>query len=156
MPKRILDTNILIAHFKGLKPLAERGPSDAEDWARVLIQDKGTNAIVSPVEIEILVGVQDPHELELTEAFLRPFAIIDERRVLPEDWEEARRIAKRVVRYDREVPRRHRRRPRERNPKTESRDFGDCLITAIASRLNCEVITDDQGLHRQAGRASQG
>ncbi len=156
MPKRVLDTNILIGHFKRQGPIGGKGPSDAEEWARGLIDNKGTDAIVSPVVIEVLVGVRDAHDLALTEAFLGMFRVIDEGKVLAADWKEAARIAKRVVSYDREVPRRLRKRDRQQRPKTKARDFGDCLITAIARRLKHEVDSGDEGLHQQEGRTSIG
>ena len=126
--------------------------ADAEQLARKLIEIYDTKAIVSPVEIEVLAGVRDPHELELTEVFLGQFEIIDQRHIPPRDWEQAGIIAKRVVKYDRQVPRRSRSRDREQNPRTQARNLGDCLITAIALRLNYAVLTDDRGLTRQAGR----
>ena len=156
MPKRVLDTNILIDHLRRRRPHEGKGPSDAAGWARELIENKGTDAIVSPVVIEILVGVRDAHDLAITEAFLGIFRVIDEGKVLPADRTEAARIAKRVVEYDRDVPRRRRKRGREPRPMTGARDFGDCLITAIARRLNHEVDSGDVGLHRQAGRTSIG
>ncbi len=152
MPKHLLDSTLLITHFKRISPLAEKGPEDARNWAKQLIENKGTNAIVSPVVIEMLAGVRDSHELSLTEAFLDEFDIVDERKIPPQDWELAGIIAKRVVKYDRQVPRRSRRRDREQNPRTQARDLGDCLITAIALRLNYAVLTEDRGVPRQAGR----
>ncbi|MBX6313108.1 MAG: type II toxin-antitoxin system VapC family toxin [Isosphaeraceae bacterium] len=137
MPKRVLDTNILITHFHLLRPLDGKGPGEAEDWARALIRDKASDAIVSPVEVEFLCGVLDEHERELREAYLRPFKVIDEHRTLPQDWQEARRLAK--------------------HPgfQASPRDLGDCLIVAIAERLKHVVVTLDKGLLRQQGRARQ-
>jgi predicted nucleic acid-binding protein len=152
MPKRLLDSTLLIAHFQRFSPLAQKGPEDARNWANRLIDNKGTNAIVSPVVIELLAGVRDSHELALTEAFLEKFEVVDERRIPPQDWEQAGIFAKRVVKYDREVPRGSRRRDREQNPKTRARDLGDCLIMAIALRLNYVVLSHDRGIPRQAGR----
>ena len=71
MPKRLLDSTLLIAHFKRISPLAEKGPKDARNWAKRLIENKGTNAIVSPVVIEMLAGVRDSHELESNRGFSR-------------------------------------------------------------------------------------
>ncbi len=152
MPKRLLDSTILIAHFRRLHPLAEKGPAEARSWARQLVQNRETNAIVSPVVIELLAGVRDSHELSLTEAFLEEFQIIDDRRIPAQDWEQAATIAKRVVKYDRHVARQDRRRDRKHSPTNQARDLGDCLISAIAVRLNYVVISDDHGLIRQAGR----
>src|SRR5438874_450153 len=96
MLRRVLDTNILIAHFRGLQPYGGKRPEHARDKARVLIRDRETDAIVSPVEIEFLVGVVDRHEMVLAEAFLAEFRIIDGYSTSPQDWEEARRVAKHV------------------------------------------------------------
>ena len=52
----------------------------------------------------------------ITEVFLGQFEIIDQRHIPPRDWEQAGIIAKRVVKYDRQVPRRSRSRDREHNP----------------------------------------
>jgi predicted nucleic acid-binding protein len=148
--QKLLDTNILCAALRRLR--ADSKPEDAVAVADELIRRYGTKAICSPVRIEVLGGVRDPHELELTERFLERFDVVDQKRVPAMDWEEAERIAKRVVPYDREVPRRERRRQRVERPLTPARQFGDCMITAIAKRLGYDVITDDKGLIRQSGR----
>jgi predicted nucleic acid-binding protein len=135
--KRVLDTNILLAHFHRLRPLANKTPADAEEWARRLIADKEADAIVSPVEVEFLCGVLNQDERKLREGFLKPFRLIDEHRTLPEDWREAMRIAKH--------PGFH----------ASKRDLGDCLIIAISDRLRHEVLTDDKGLKQQRGRTRQ-
>jgi len=137
-----------------ISKLAEKGREDARVWAQRLIENKGTNAIVSPIVIEMLAGVRDSHELSLTEAFLDEFDVVDERRIPPQDWDLAGIIAKRVLKYDRQVPRRSRRRDREQNPRTQARDLGDCLIAAIALRLHYAVLSDDRGIPLQAGRTS--
>lgn len=137
MPKRIFDSNRLIKQFRLLRPYAGKNPADAKRCAGELIEAFGTDAIVSPVEIEFLAGIVDPHEMDLAEAFLQRFRIIDERRTPPEDWLEARRIAKHVVR------------------NSGRRDLGDCLILAIAHRLHYDVSSSDGGLTRQQGRTQQ-
>jgi len=152
MLKRVLDTNRLNRQLRKLR--ADSTREDASRLAQELIDLHETNAIVSPVEIEVLAGVRDPQELALTEEFLSHFVVIDAQRIPPDDWHTAKRLAKHVVRYDRDVPRRDRRRAREQNPKSEARDLGDCLITAIATRLGYEVDTEDKGLRRQAGRVN--
>jgi predicted nucleic acid-binding protein len=154
MRQRFFDSTKLMTELKKLRSDSRR--ADAEQLARRLIEIYDTKAIVSPVEIEVLAGVRDPHELKLTEVFLGQFEIIDQRHIPPQDWEQASRIAKRVLRYDRDVSRRDRKRRRQANPKTELRQLGDCLITAIANRLHYEPITDDKGMKRQAGRAALG
>ena len=137
MPKRILDTNRLIDQFHSLRPYATKKAKDASSCADELIDLYETNAIVSPIEIEFIAGVVDRHEMDLTIAFLERFQIVDKRQVMPEDWLEARRIAKHI------------------GPDANRRDFGDCLIVAIANRLNYEVSTNDRGLKRQSGRTRQ-
>lgn len=137
MRKRCLDTNVLIQHFHEFRPLDTKGERDAELWARTRIAKRDTDLILSPVVVEFLCGVLNQHEMRLREAFLRPFKVADQERTTPEDWREARRLAK--------------------HPgfQASPRDLGDCLITAIGSRLNLEIVTLDRGLVRQAGRTRQ-
>jgi predicted nucleic acid-binding protein len=138
MRKRCLDTNVLIDHFlHSLKPLLGKSSKDAEASARSLIAARNTDIILSPTAVEFLCGILNQDEMRLREAFLKPFHVLDQGRTLPEDWEEARRFAKHAG---------HHARPR---------DLGDCLITAIADRLNLEVETDDKGLRTQKGRTRQ-
>jgi predicted nucleic acid-binding protein len=137
MPLRIVDTNHLIDQFRLLAPYVGKRLEDAVRLAEDLIKKLDSNAIVSPVEVEFLAGILDPREMSLAEAFLGRFRIIDERRILSEDWLEARRIAKHVLR------------------DSGRRDLGDCLIAAIATRLRREVLTKDRGLRRQQGRTRQ-
>jgi predicted nucleic acid-binding protein len=137
MPKRVLDTNILMAHFHKLRPLDGKSPAASAEWAGRLMQDKESDAIVSPVVVEFLCGVLNQDERMLREGFLKAFRVIDGYRTLPEDWAEALRIAKH--------PGFH----------ATPRDLGDCLITAISSRLRHEVLTDDKGLIQQRGRTRQ-
>jgi predicted nucleic acid-binding protein len=92
-----------------------------------MIELEGTRAIVTPVRIEFICGAQSSTELELYEFFLEAFDVIDEGRILQDDWKEALRIARRVPRSGRK------------------RQLGDCLIAAIARRLNWEVMTDEIG-----------
>jgi predicted nucleic acid-binding protein len=137
MRRSVFDTNILIRHFQELRPFDRSTPAHAHECASRLISRYEADAIVAPVEVEFLCGVLSEHERRLREAFLATFRIIDQRRVLPEDWQEAKRLAK----HPGYVPR--------------PRDLGDCLILAIADRLRHEVITDDRGLRRQHGRTRQ-
>jgi hypothetical protein len=99
----------------------------AEDWARQLIQMHDTNAIVTPVYLEVMAGTRSKKDFQLMRAYLGPFVCIDEQKFLPHDWQEALRLAQRV--------------PRDQRP----RDLGDCLIRALANRLNCNVFTLDKG-----------
>jgi predicted nucleic acid-binding protein len=137
MSKQTFDTNILINHFNRHRPLDGKSEKDAESWVQILTQDHDTKLILSPVEVEFLCGVVDEHEMRLREAFLRRFEVADDHRTLPEDWKEARRFAKHP------------------GYQPRSRDLGDCLLLAIADRLNLRIITDDKGLKRQRGRTRQ-
>ncbi len=134
MYDRIIDTNRLIRQFRRLAPYASKTIQDAIRSAEHLISLLETDAILSPIEIEMIAGVVDRHEMTLTEAFLGRFRIVEERKILPRDWEEARRIAKHV------------------GPDSARRQLGDCLISAIADRLHYEVLTSDRNMIRQQGR----
>ncbi len=125
---KLLDSSVLITHLRQMPEKTASGPKDAKAWVPRLIDREATNCVATPVVIEVLAGTSDPHDLELTEAFLVEFDIVDKGDIKPQDWEKAKQIAKRVVKLDREVPRKDRRRSRQRNPKTKSRQLGDCLI----------------------------
>ena len=132
MPKRALDTNKLIRHWKRYRPAGEKTEAGAEAWAKKLILIERTDAIVTPVELEMLGGDLNERDRRLTRAFLKPFHVIDRGRILVEDWYEARRLVERIP----------------AGPAPRPRGLIDCLIRAIASRLNHEVLTDDQGMPR--------
>jgi predicted nucleic acid-binding protein len=143
MRKRVLDSSMLISHWHKCRAasLAMNTTAQARDWANRLIAFYNTDAIVTPVYLEMVAGVRNRHELELTRAYLGAFRCIDERRILPSDWDEAVRLAERY-------PRRRKRRGRRRTPDAEEnpkpRDLGDCLIRAIADRLKHDVETLDK------------
>lgn len=107
-------------------------PDCARAWARQLIDIEKTDAIVTPVELELLGGDPSTEDRQLTTAYLEPFRIIDQGRVLPEDWDYARRLVKRIP----------------AGPRPRPRGLVDCLIRAIADRLNHELWTDDAGIPR--------
>ena len=132
MPKRVLDTNKLIRHWKRFRPAGPKTEAGAEAWAMQLIRIELTDAIVTPVELEMLGGDLDDRDRRLTRAYLRPFRVIDRGRVIEQDWDHARRLVERIPNV--EAPR--------------PRGLVNCLIRAIASRLNHEVWTDDQGMPR--------
>jgi predicted nucleic acid-binding protein len=134
MAKRVLDTNKLIRHWKRFKPSGDRTPSGAKAWAETLIELEQTNAIVTPVELEMLGGDVSDRDRELTRAYLKPFQVIDNGRIIAEDWEEARHLIERI--------------PRDPRP----RGLTDCLIRAIADRLNYEVLSDDKGMPDRSSR----
>jgi len=132
MAGRVLDTNKLIRHWKRFRPAGEKTELEAETWAKRLILIEATDAIVTPVELEMLGGDLNERDRRLTRAYLKPFRVIDQGRVIREDWEAARRLVERI--------------PRGSAPRP--RGLVDCLIIAIATRLNHEVWTDDQGMPR--------
>jgi predicted nucleic acid-binding protein len=123
----VLDTNILIRHWRRnyVRPRKNHRAKDARRWGRELIRAEGTNAIVTPVYIEMIAGASTEQEARLTLAFLQPFRCVDEQDIPPGDWGNAVRLAARA--------------------RGRTRDLGDCLIRAIANRLHYEVRTDDTG-----------
>lgn len=120
---KILDTNVLINHWWRFGK-AKRTPGGVKAHAEALIEVEGTNLIVSPVLIEFLAGARTTEELELYQAYLEPFAILDQGEIPRQDWEEARRLAQ-WIRKDRH------------------RKLGDCLIEAIAKRFNGDIVSGD-------------
>ncbi|HMP08501.1 MAG TPA: PIN domain-containing protein [Lacipirellulaceae bacterium] len=135
MARRILDTNILVSYWnkrfhEHKRPCAIE---DARGWARELIKTMGSNAIVSPVQIEVLAGTTTHEKLQLTRAFLGEFAVLDEGRISLADWQAARNYAERI--------------PQNAKP----RDLGDCLIHALADRLHLEVLSGDVALNQARG-----
>ena len=132
MRGKIFDTNKLIKQWRRSRkrPLVDYTRADAESWARELIGIYQTNSILTPVYLEVVGGVVDRHEMELTKAFLSKFLILDEGRILPEDWTKARQLAERIA------------------PGSRPRGAIDCLIKAIAIRMKCELLTDDGGMPR--------
>src|SRR6266852_1597285 len=99
MKRKLLDTSHLIDHWnkKGGKSLTIGGHGilAAATLANELIRFRGTNAIVTPVKIEFLCGVQSSQEMELALEYLKHFQVIDDGRLLPQDWVEVTRLAKR-------------------------------------------------------------
>jgi predicted nucleic acid-binding protein len=129
MPKRVLDTGYLVAHWRQRKASHAGQPTvaDVEAWARELSVMHQAKAIVTPIHVEFLVGTRDSPEQRLAEAFLAQFDNIDGGNIPKEDWDETLRIAKRIP------------------PTGKPRQLGDCLIRAIANRLKHTVITPDTG-----------
>ena len=126
MPKaKILDTNVLINHWHRFAEHERRTPASLQAHAEELIEVQGTKSIVSPVLIEFLAGALTSNELDLYRAYLAPFEVLDRGNIPRQDWEEAKRLAQRI------------------RSEGRKRRLGDCLIQAIASRLNCDVITGD-------------
>jgi predicted nucleic acid-binding protein len=129
MRKQVLDTSVLIRHWRRCRgpTLAGKTDKDAVGWARALIAFHQTEAIVTPVLVEFLGGVASGQELRLARAFLGEFRCIDRGNIPAGDWEEATRLAQRTG--------------KDRRP----RHLGDCLIRAIANRLKHGVWTYDEG-----------
>ncbi|HEV3167934.1 MAG TPA: PIN domain-containing protein [Isosphaeraceae bacterium] len=129
----VLDTNVLVRHWgnsRGGTPLASFRAGDVQSWARRLIDNERTDAIVTPVYLEFVCGTGDQSELLLERAYLKAFMIVDKGKISAADWKEARRLAEWV--------------PSSRRP----RNMGDCLIRAIAHRLGYDVRTFDSGMPR--------
>ena len=131
-PARVLDTVYLIRLWHGHypSPASVRSEAAARAAAQAAHRVFGTVAIVTPVRIEFLAGLRDREELRLADIFLGEFELLDEGRVVTDDWREAERLARRVPHDGR------------------ARDLGDCLVRAIADRLNAEVLTQDQSFPR--------
>ncbi len=121
---RILDSNVLINHWRRFDKRKQRTTSELAAHAKELIEVQGTNLIVSPVLIEFLVGARSSDELELYLAYLGPFEVLDKGDIPRQDWEEAKRPAQWIR-------------------KSRERKLGDCLIEAIANRFNGDIVSGD-------------
>lgn len=135
MIRQVLDANRLIQHWQRTRPRTIAG---ARASAVELIELYGTGAIVTPVAIEFLGGTRDKGELALARAFISQFHAVDEGRILPEDFVQARALAERIP------------------PVFRPRGFADCLIRAIADRLHYDVNTADAGMPRALSRSATG
>lgn len=133
MAKRVLDTNVLIRLWRGGAP--SPGPVNSLESARAAAQAwleiEPHDVIVTPVRIEFLAGVRDREELKLADEFLAQFEVLDDGRVLPDDWKIAERLSRRVPWNGR------------------ARDALDCLIVAICERLHADFRSEDTGLPRR-------
>jgi predicted nucleic acid-binding protein len=125
MRRRVLDTSVLI-NFWRKEGVGEGSTREAGACADRLAAAFQTNAILTPVLVEFVAGARNARELTLMHAFLARFHAVDEGNVLARDWVEARRLAEWVP------------------PDGRPRHLGDCLIKAIAKRLNYEVETRDK------------
>jgi predicted nucleic acid-binding protein len=130
MKNRVLDTCILFDIWHGRSPSKIRVRSDktASTAALTWLKKYPNDAIVTPVRLEFLGGTKDKDELRLADLFLAEFEVLDEGRVLVEDWREAERFARRI------------------REKGRSRGAIDCLILAICERLNADLYTHDTGM----------
>ena len=128
MRRRVLDTNKLLRLWKG-HGLTTRQKADARSpllAAELWLKKYKLDGILSPVRLEFLGGTHGD-KLKLAEEFLAMFPVFEERKILPADWLEAERLAKRVP------------------PSGAPRGAVDCLLAAIATRLNAEFETEDTG-----------
>lgn len=128
MPRRVLDTNILINHWGDRRrgaPHAEVRDADARQWGHDLIRLQGTNAILTPIHIEYLAGQRSARAVDLARTFLAAFEVVDHGRIIEQDWQNAARIAQRVP------------------PDGSRRQMADCLIRAVCDRLHLDVFTAD-------------
>jgi predicted nucleic acid-binding protein len=128
MPRKILDTSVLIAVWRKRCAEAKSPVTEviAATWGEKLRDFYPSAFLVSPVILEVLSGSRTAEELQLSRAFLSPFENLDKGEIPVADWEQARRFAERI--------------PKDGKP----RQLGDCIIAAIARRLRCEVITFDK------------
>jgi hypothetical protein len=95
---RIIDANHLIGIWRLRIPKpADADITDARQCADESIRNLGTNALVTPVVMEFLAGIQSRHELRLADEFLTQFAVIDAGHVYNttgssrDDWSAASR-----------------------------------------------------------------
>ncbi len=121
-----MDTNVLIRHwgdnlgYSRLQDISIRQVTAAAERLTVV---QRSDAILTPVYVEFLCGHATAHSVRLAKAYLNRFAVLDAGRILPTEWKQAKRIAARVP------------------ADGLRRQMGDCLIRAIADRLNLEVVT---------------
>jgi predicted nucleic acid-binding protein len=134
MPKRLLDTNILIQHFNSFPAEREKTEGALRNWGEELVEIHSTKSICSPVIVEMLAGTRNPRDLELHRAYLSAFEVIDQRNIPSTDWQNAERFASRIT--------------DGKGQSSKARDLGDCLIRAIAERLHCDIVTGDRILRK--------
>ncbi len=133
MANRVLDTNVLIRPWRGQLLGLRRVDSEASAQASAAawLRLPPDEAIVTPVRVEFLAGTESRDELRLADVFVSHFPLLDGGRVLPQDWDEAERYARRVP-FD-----------------GRRRGALDCLIRAICDRLHADMYTGDTGFPRR-------
>jgi predicted nucleic acid-binding protein len=132
MPRRVIDTNVLIELWHGRKPARRpvRSEEAADEAAAAWLRLNPKDAILTPVRLEFLAGTRDKEEQRLADRFLAAFEVLDGGRVLPEDWERAERYARRI------------------RGTGKARQAIDCLLLAICDRLHADLHTVDRGASR--------
>jgi len=133
MRRRSLDTNRLIQIWHGKLPHPGRfgtvsSEATAVEAAQRWLRANPKDVITTPVRLEFLGGTRDRDELTWADVFLGEFELLDGGDVIPQDWAEAERLARRVRRGGR------------------SRGAIDCVIVAICTRLRADLYSDDTGL----------
>lgn len=133
MVRQVLDTNKLLVFWHGKMPKpgshgSVRSVRAAVEAARRVFEVYPDPFLVTPVRLEFLGGTRDKDELLWADAFLGEFELLDGGDVIPPDWAEAERLARRVRRGGR------------------SRGALDCIIVAICNRLHADLSSDDTGL----------
>lgn len=130
MARRVIDSNILMGLWRGDRPSPGRVRSKetaraaALSWLRVAPDD----GIITPVRLEFLVGARDRDELDLYDYFLSHFKLLDDGRIIEQDWREAERLARWIPAGG--VP----------------RGAMDWLIRAVCNRLRVELKSKDAGV----------
>lgn len=132
MPRRVIDTNVLIELWHGRKPARRpvRSEESADEAAAAWLRLNPKDSILTPVRLEFLAGTRDKEEQRLADRFLAAFEVLDGGRVLPEDWERAERYARRI------------------RGTGKARQAIDCLLLAICDRLHADLHTIDSGVSR--------
>lgn len=132
MPRSVLDTSVLIKHWKqcGGDRADIMSAANGREWGLNLIKLRKTDLILSPVYLEFICGTRNKLEYQTAKDFLSVFKILDEWNILSTDLHDARRLAQRT--------------PRNGRP----RQLGDCLIRAMANRFGLEVDTLDSWFPR--------
>lgn len=130
MARRVIDTNQLILLWRGGRPAPGpiRSEASARAAAEAWLRANPEDGVLTPIRLELLGGARDRDEVRLAEYFLALFPLFDGGVVLPEDWAEALRLARRV--------------PFSGRP----RGALDCLIRAVSRRLRLTVLTADGGM----------
>lgn len=135
MKRRALDTNRLIRIWQGKLPHPGRfgtvsSSATAVEAARRWLEVNPNDVLVTPVRLEFLGGTRDKDELTWADAFLGEFELVDGGDVIPQDWREAERLARRV------------------RPGGRSRGALDCIILAVCTRLHIDLHSNDTGMPR--------
>src|SRR3954451_11319655 len=98
MPRIILDSSILIWHWRKQRSRLKKSPTleTARRWAQTLQElyafpheSQALVGIVTPVYLEVVGGARDQTELKLFRVYLNVFPRLDQERLIREDWEQA-------------------------------------------------------------------